>query len=156
MIAQISAPVLSFEVSDVPAVSRLATVAAVLGNSVAGAAISMGWEASIVSSRGETRTWVDLFEEGWQDILGVDDDDEIPANRALYFAAYVWLVKVANRFEELVAHGDMDYERGYYDIEWINWHRDLIKSTLQYFDGEWDFPHATSERYSGLAHGAIL
>ena len=63
MIAQPRAAVLPFEVSDRPAASRLATVAKVLGNSVDGAAISMGWEVLIVSSCGETRSWVDLFEE---------------------------------------------------------------------------------------------
>lgn len=156
MIAQPPAAVLPFEVSDVPAVAQLATVGDILGRDIDGDVINLEWLSTVALRGRSSEILEELYQDGWLGIVGVEDeDDETPENRPVFFAAYVWLVAVANRWEEWIANGDLDRERGCYDLDWINWHRDLIKSTFQYFYGEWDFPLATSERYSGIAHRAI-
>lgn len=150
----ICSPVLPFELADRPVAAPLATVADILGRDVDSDALNIEWVSESVSARYSSLVQTNLFEEGWQDILGVDDDDEIPANRDLYFAAYVWLVDVANRWEKWIGDGSMDHERPY-DLDWIGWHRDLIKDTFQYFSTEWDFPRAIGDRCDGIAHRAI-
>ena len=85
-----------------------------------------------------------LFEEGWQDELKLGEDGETPENRSVYFAAYAWLFKVANRWEEMIGDGDIEM-----DEDDIDFHRDLIKGTFQYFSGDWGFASAYPARVDG-------
>ena len=133
MVAQIKTVV-------VPVVSpadQIQAIATILNRTIDGDAINMDWQRN-----GST---IYLFEEGWTDELKLDEDTEVPENRAVYFAAFAWLVKVANRWEEMVGDGEIEMDS--YDVAW---NRDLIKDTFQYFGGAWNFPRAQSDRVDGF------
>lgn len=148
-------PIMALVCPTVSPVDTASEIAAVLERDIDSDALNVQWLSEVIYKRdGVERSSLsitNLFEEGWQEIIGVSMDDATDADVPLLYAAYVWLFKVANRWEEWIGDGTLTVA----EADDACWQRGLMRDTLIDLADQFGFPRPQCHWFDGIARRAI-
>ncbi len=120
-------------------IRRLGAIASILRRPVVDDVLNLSWETS--GGR------VHLFRDEWASHLGIDLQDEASSESSVVFAAYVWLVHLANYWESYFGDGSFEHE----DLAWEDMAdtRDYMSNLFESFAEDWGFPSVRKKRCDG-------